>query len=114
MRPILAGRRLQNQVSRFSTMAGELIQSVRHPGKEFRMSQTPLPVISIEHLSGAVTVHVLARELGKSEVDAICSGIDAEQPAAPLLPFILDLANVSFMGSLAMGVIMGLFKEFQT
>jgi anti-anti-sigma factor len=68
---------------------------------------------SVEHLPLAVVVHVLARQLGRSEVDAVCDGIDAAQAAAPSLPFILDMATVGFMNSLAMGTLVGLNKEFK-
>ena len=71
-------------------------------------------VVSVERLPSAVVIHVLPAELRKSEVDAICAAIDAEQPAAAALPFILDLSKVAFMGSLAMGVLIGLNKEFLT
>ena len=33
--------------------------------------------------------------------------------AAPSPPFILDMTNVAFAGSLAMGVLVGLHKEFR-
>ena len=69
-------------------------------------------VVSIERLPSAIVIHVLAAELRKSEVDAICGAVDAEQPAASTLPFILDMSKVAFMGSLAMGVLIGLNKEF--
>src|SRR5437773_6690255 len=80
------------------------------------MSETPppsSPVLSVERLPSAVVVHVLARDLGKSEVDALCGDVDKAQAAAPAsLPFILDMANVRFAGSLAMGVLVGLSQEF--
>ena len=73
------------------------------------------PVVSVERLPSAVVFHVLPAELRKSEVDAICAAADAEQAAAPAaLPFILDMSNVAFMGSLAMGTLMGLNTEFRT
>jgi len=68
-------------------------------------------VVSVERLPRAVVFHVLAAELRKDEVEAICGAVDAEQPAAAL-PFILELSKVAFMGSLAMGVLIGLNKEF--
>jgi anti-anti-sigma factor len=71
-------------------------------------------VTSVEHLPLAVVVHVLAHQLGKGEVDGVCDGVDAAQAAAPSLPFILDMANVAYMGSLAMGTLAGLNKEFKT
>jgi anti-anti-sigma factor len=77
------------------------------------MSETS--ITSVEHLPGAIVVHVLARNLvAKVELDAICGEIDKAHAAAPSLPFILDMANVAFMGSLAMGTLVGLNKEFQT
>jgi anti-anti-sigma factor len=71
-------------------------------------------VTTIEQLPQAVVVHVLARDLRKSEVDGICSGIDRALPAAPSLPFILDMAKVAFAGSQALGVLVGLNQEFRT
>jgi len=82
------------------------------------MSEVPppeSPVASVERLSSAVVVHVLPRELRKSEVDALCGEVDKAQAAAPpSLPFILDMASVRFVGSLAMGVLVGLNQEFRT
>jgi anti-anti-sigma factor len=74
------------------------------------MSQ--LPVTSVEHLPPAVVVHVLANELRKNEVDALCAAIDDARINAPSLPFILDMARVTFAASLALGVLVGLSKEF--
>jgi anti-anti-sigma factor len=72
-------------------------------------------VVSIEQSSPAVVVHVLAPELRKSEVDALCGEVDKAQAAAPRsLPFILDMSSVRFAGSLAMGVLVGLSQEFRT
>jgi anti-anti-sigma factor len=70
-------------------------------------------VASVEHLPSAVVVHVLSSQLGKSEVDGLCSATDAARGTAPTLPFILDMAKVGFAGSLAIGVLVGLHKEFQ-
>ena len=71
-------------------------------------------VVTVERLPSAIVFHVQPAELRKSEVDAICAAADAEQAAAPALPFILDLSKVDFMGSLAMGTLMGLNTEFRT
>ena len=76
------------------------------------MPQTT-PVTSAEHLSHAVVIHILARELRKSEVDMLCAGVDEARATAPSLPFILDMANVDFAGSLALGVLVGLNQEFR-
>ena len=59
-------------------------------------------------------VHVLARELHKIDVDGVCKGIDEAQITSPLKPFILDMANVSFVPSVGMGVLVGLNQEFRT
>ena len=67
---------------------------------------------SVEHLPNAVVVHVPARELGKSEVDALCATIDQARVIAPALSFILDMAKVNYAPSLALGVLVGLSKEF--
>jgi anti-anti-sigma factor len=62
-----------------------------------------------------VVVPVLASQLGKTEVDALCAEIDKLQAAAaPATPFIIDMALVSFAGSLAMGTLVGLHQEFKT
>src|SRR5215471_5592988 len=52
-------------------------------------------------------------ELRKGEVDGICAAVDAEQEAGGAVPFILDLSKVSFMGSHAMGVLLGLNSELK-
>src|SRR5262245_3647181 len=81
------------------------------------MAEAPTPAsaaVSVEHLPSAVLVHVLAHELGKTEVDSMCAGIDTAQASAPSLPFILDMSRVGFAGSLAMGVLVGLSQEFRT
>jgi anti-anti-sigma factor len=67
---------------------------------------------SVEHLPAAVVVHVLPDSLRKSEVDGICAGVDQARVTAPELPFVIDMANVRFIGSMAIGVLVGLNKEF--
>jgi anti-anti-sigma factor len=70
---------------------------------------------SIERLPAAVVVHVLSNQLtSKSHVDTVCNEIDKAQFGDTSTPFILDLANVEFMGSLAIGTLVGLHKEFHT
>jgi anti-anti-sigma factor len=71
-------------------------------------------VTSAEHLPRAVVVHVLARNLHKAEIDAVCSGVDEAMAVAPTLPVVLDMAKVGFAGSLAIGTLVGLNKEFVT
>jgi anti-anti-sigma factor len=72
------------------------------------------PMTDVEHLPQAVVVHVLATELRKPEIDAVCAAIDAARGAAPAsTPFILDMARVTFAGSLALGVLAGLSQEFR-
>jgi anti-anti-sigma factor len=61
-----------------------------------------------------VVVHVLAPELGKVDVDRVCRGIDEAQITSPLMPFILEMANVRFVPSVGMGVLVGLNQEFRT
>ena len=68
---------------------------------------------SVEHLPKAVVVHVLVSSLGKGEVDGICDGVDEARVAAPALPFVIDMAKVSYAGSLAIGVLVGLSQEFR-
>ena len=77
---------------------------------------TAAAVTSVEHLPRATVVHVLASSLRNAEVDAVCDGVDAAMAAAkpPSLPVILDLARVTFAGSMAMGTLVGLNKEFVT
>jgi anti-anti-sigma factor len=71
-------------------------------------------VTSVEHLAPAVVVHVLAGELRKAEVDAVCAAVDAARAGGGAAsPFVLDLARVTFAGSLALGVLVGLSKEFR-
>ena len=73
-------------------------------------------ITSVEHVPPAVVIHVLARELRKAEVDAICTALDtaraANDSSAAASPFVIDLARVTFAGSFALGVFMGLTKEF--
>ncbi len=71
-------------------------------------------VTSVEHLPRAVVVQVLANDLRKDEVDAICSAIDDARVVAPSLPFIVDMTHVTFAGSMALGVLVGLSQEFRT
>ena len=72
------------------------------------------PTTSIECLPTAVVVHVPRSDLvRKSELDAMCSEVDTAQSAASSLPFIVDMGRVTFMGSLAMGTLVGLNKEFK-
>jgi len=71
-------------------------------------------------LPRATVVHVLVSGLRNAEVDAVCSGVDTAMAGAiaagspPSLPVILDLAKVGFAGSMAMGTLVGLNKEFVT
>ena len=58
-------------------------------------------------------VRVMAGELGKSEVDQVCQGIDEARVSAPTKPFILDMSNVGFVPSVGMGVLVGLNQEFR-
>ena len=71
------------------------------------------PFTSVQQHSRAVVVHVLASELRKPEVDGICGSIDGALAGAMGSPFILDMAPVTFAGSLALGVLVGLNKEFK-
>ena len=71
-------------------------------------------VASVEHLPPAGVVHVLADELRKSEVDAVCAAVDGARAGAPSSPFILDMARVTFAGSHALGVLVGLSQEFRS
>jgi anti-anti-sigma factor len=59
-----------------------------------------------------VVIHVTAEELRKGEADGLCAAIDQARAAAPALPFILDMARVNYAASLALGVLVGLTKEF--
>ena len=76
------------------------------------MSEIPVP--SVEQLPQAVVVHVQSTELRKPEVDAICSAIDGARATAASLPFVLDMARVTFAGSMALGVLVGLSQEFRS
>ena len=71
-------------------------------------------VASVEHLPSAVLVRVLAKDLRKKEVDALCSAVDDARLVAPASPFILDMTHVTFAGSMALGVLIGLSQEFRT
>ena len=73
---------------------------------------------STEHVPPAVVIHVHAAELRKPQVDAVCAAVDAARAAddgsSSASPFVIDLARVTFAGSVALGVLMGLTKEFLT
>ena len=69
---------------------------------------------SVETLGQGVVVHVLAGELRKNEVEQICAAVDEARGAAPTAPFIINMANVRFVPSMGMGVLVGLAREFQT
>ena len=56
---------------------------------------------------------MLVGELRKTEVDQICAAVDEARGAMPNAPFILNMANVRFVPSLGMGVLVGLAREFQ-
>ena len=75
------------------------------------MSESPFT--SVEHLPNAVVIHVMVGELRKSEVDGLCTAIDQARTVSPALSFILDMARVNYAPSLALGVLVGLTKEFQ-
>ena len=68
---------------------------------------------SVEQLPQAVVVRVLPDSLGKREVDGICGGVDEALKAAPALPFVIDMGKVSYAGSMALGTLVGLAKEFR-
>jgi anti-anti-sigma factor len=69
---------------------------------------------SVEQTPQAVIVHVRVPNLGSSEVNAVCNGIDEARKTAPTLPFILDLAKVVYVPSVGLGVLVGLNQEFRT
>ncbi len=55
----------------------------------------------------------MASDLGKREVEGLCTAIDQARAAAPALSFVLDMAKVKYAPSMALGVLVGLTKEFQ-
>lgn len=75
------------------------------------MPQTPLT--SVEFLPQAVVVRVLAHTLGSNDVNGVCNGIDEAMVTAPTLPYILNMANVSYVPSVGLGVLVGLNQEFR-
>jgi anti-anti-sigma factor len=68
---------------------------------------------SVEQSPHAVVVRVLADSLGKREVDGVCDGVDEALAAAPALPFVIDMTKVTYAGSMALGTLVGLTKEFR-
>ena len=73
----------------------------------------PPPLATAEHLPQAVVIHVEAPHLTEQEVIEVLRVIDKAMSAQPALPFILDVANVGFMGSMAMGKLIGLSQKFR-
>ena len=73
----------------------------------------PPPLATAEHLPQAVVIHVQAPHLREREVIDVLDVIDKAMSAEPALPFILDVANVGFMGSMAMGKLIGLNQKFR-
>ncbi len=76
----------------------------------------PEAIVSIETLPQAVVVHFqdAATWWRMRSLDIICAAIDkAQQATAPAKSFIVDMAKVAFMGSLAMGVLVGVNNEFK-
>jgi anti-anti-sigma factor len=71
------------------------------------------PVTSIEHLPTAVVIHVLAKQLGSHETDVLSSDIAEARVNTPTLPFIVDMANVNYAGSMTLGALIGLNREFR-
>jgi anti-anti-sigma factor len=76
------------------------------------MSETPS--ISVEQRPEAVVIHVLASQLDEKHVGALRTGVTEAQAAGSSLPFIIDMAGVSFVPSLTLGVIVRLANEFRS
>jgi anti-anti-sigma factor len=73
----------------------------------------PNPVTSVEQLPGAVVIRVRVRQLGSQAVEALVADIArARAGDAASLPVILDLAEVEYAGSMALGALVGLSREF--
>lgn len=70
-------------------------------------------VTSVEHLPTAVVVHILITDLDKNGVESLCAAFDKARVVSPSLSFVLDMARVSFAGSMALGVLVGLSQEFR-
>jgi len=85
---------------------------IEHP-IERKFSMPEASVASVEHLPKAVVIRVLARNFSNNDVNGVCSAVDQARVTAPALPFILDMANVSFVPSMGLGVLVGLNQEFR-
>ena len=71
------------------------------------------PSISVEQRPEAVVIHVLTHNLDENNVVGLRSGITDALAASPPLPFIIDMAKVTFVPSLTLGALVRLVSEFR-
>ena len=69
--------------------------------------------ISVEQKPEAVVIHVLQHDLDESQITALRSGIAQALTGGASLPFIIDLAQVTFVPSLTLGAMVRLVSEFR-
>ena len=75
------------------------------------MSQVIAP--SVEPLADAVVVRVLAHMLDEENIAALQSSVEEAVAKSPPLPFIIDMAQVKFVPSLTLGVLVRLVNDFR-
>jgi anti-sigma B factor antagonist len=70
-------------------------------------------IATIEQHPDLVVIHVLAHELDQEQLDELLEDVHASADADPHRTCILDLAQVSFMPSLALAAMVRVYGEFQ-
>lgn len=76
------------------------------------MSDTP--EIEVEQRECAVIVSLYVKDLDERHMRQLMADIAAAEPAAGNLPFILNLASVKFLPSMALGTLVRLSGDFRT
>jgi anti-anti-sigma factor len=71
------------------------------------------PCISVEARPDVVLVRALSGDLGETEVVRFRNELAEAAGKSPAMPFIVDLATVKFVPSLALGVLVRLVNEFR-
>jgi anti-anti-sigma factor len=75
------------------------------------MSETPATLI--DRQPDVVVVHVQAKDLDENNIARVRADVSAAASEAPSVPFVIDLANVKFVPSLTLGILVRLNNEFK-
>lgn len=70
-------------------------------------------VISVESQADSVVIHVLLDHLDDTNIETVRESVEDAGSKSPHLPVILDMAQVYFVVSLSLGVLVELSQQFK-